>query len=143
MKAKGSLFKRELFFAIFGVCEMIELNEICEMFEEIEFGCEYGSLAIVKCEDGVWYCNRDIETLSKSIEFKRANISMQEALRVSQLDEEELFLEREDLAAQEMAYSSQNDIERMNLDYFGTKREYVDTFFSNAFEPRFGFGFSL
>lgn len=127
---------------------MIEIIEVIEMFEEIENGCEYGSLGVFVCKDGsYWFCKLDVEILTKDIEFRAANVSMQDALAKSLLTDEELFIHQEDERAMdirmEVEQPSTVRIESFNLDYYGTQQEVIDQVMPGAFEPRFGSDFNL
>jgi hypothetical protein len=65
---------------------MNKIEEIIELFDEVENGCEYGSLGVFVCEDGsYWYCKLD-DNIDKDIEFRSANIQMQDALAKSLLE---------------------------------------------------------
>ena len=120
---------------------MIELDEIIELFKEIEDGCEYGPLGVFVLEDGsYWYCNRD-SILTEDIEFRQANVNMQEALALSLLEPEEQFLHREDEIAQDIKMEQSMDVQ--NLDYYGTRQEAINEIMKGAFEPAFGSDFSL
>ena len=120
---------------------MIDILDIIELIDEIEFGCEYGALGVVCCKDGsYWYCNRDT-ILTPDIEFRAANVSMQDALAESILDPEERFLAAEDVIIADKRM--EQPIHIQNLDYFGTKDEVINEVMAGAFEPPFGEGFSL
>ena len=127
---------------------MISIEEIINEFEEIENGCEYGSLAVVVCEDGsYWYCNRDFEALSKQIEFRKAPVNMQDALAESLLEPEALFLSQEDKSEEDRKFDEEQPsrvrVESFNQDYYGTKDEIINEVMAGAFEPPFGSDFSL
>jgi len=125
---------------------MIDILDIIELIDEIETGCEYGALGVVCCKDGsYWYCNRDVEALSSDIEFRKANVSMQDALAESLLEPEELFMKQEDDRVLEIknGFDTREYNETANLDYYGTKQQIIDEVMQNAFEEPFGFSFSL
>lgn len=127
---------------------MISIDEIIELFDEVENGCEYGSLGVVVCEDGsYWFCKRDVEILSRDIEFRAANVQMQDALAKSLLDPEELFIAKEDERIQEkrmdLEQPKQARIESFNHDYYGSKQKIIDEVMPGAFDAPWGSDFSL
>ena len=128
--------------------KMIELSEIIELFEEIENGCEYGALGVFVVEDGsYWFCNRDVEVLSKQIVFRAANVQMQDALAESLLSTEDKFLSDVDTELKEYRMDflepSQVKIESLNDDYYGTREEIINEVMAGAFDAPFGSDFSL
>ena len=127
---------------------MISIDEIIELFDEVENGCEYGSLGVVVCEDGsYWFCKRDVEILSKDIEFRAANVQMQNALAESLLSPEESLIARDDKelkeAKMDLEQPTQARIESFNHDYYGSKQKIIDEVMPGAFDAPWGSDFSL
>ena len=127
---------------------MISIDEIIELFDEVENGCEYGSLGVVVCEDGsYWFCKRDVEILSKDIEFRAANVQMQNALAESLLSPEESLIARDDKelkeAKMDLEQPTQARIESFNDDYYGSKQKIIDEVMPGAFDAPWGSDFSL
>ena len=127
---------------------MISIDEIIELFDEVENGCEYGSLGVVVCEDGsYWFCKRDVEILSRDIEFRAANIQMQNALAESLLSPEESLIARDDKelkeAKMDLEQPTQARIESFNDDYYGSKQKIIDEVMPGAFDAPWGSDFSL
>ena len=127
---------------------MISIDEIIELFDEVENGCEYGSLGVVVCEDGsYWFCKRDVEILSKDIEFRAANVQMQNALAESLLSPEESLIARDDKelkeAKMDLVQPTQARIESFNHDYYGSKQKIIDEVMPGAFDAPWGSDFSL
>ena len=127
---------------------MISIDEIIELFDEVENGCEYGSLGVVVCEDGsYWFCKRDVEILSRDIEFRAANVQMQNALAESLLSPEESLIARDDKelkeAKMDLEQPTQARIESFNDDYYGSKQKIIDEVMPGAFDAPWGSDFSL
>lgn len=127
---------------------MISIDEIIELFDEVENGCEYGSLGVVVCEDGsYWFCKRDVEILSRDIEFRAANVQMQNALAESLLSPEESLIARDDKelkeAKMDLEQPTQARIESFNHDYYGSKQKIIDEVMPGAFDAPWGSDFSL
>ena len=127
---------------------MISIDEIIELFDEVENGCEYGSLGVVVCEDGsYWFCKLDVEILSRDIEFRAANVQMQNALAESLLSPEESLIARDDKelkeAKMDLEQPTQARIESFNHDYYGSKQKIIDEVMPGAFDAPWGSDFSL
>ena len=127
---------------------MISIDEIIELFDEVENGCEYGSLGVVVCEDGsYWFCKLDVEILSRDIEFRAANVQMQNALAESLLSPEESLIARDDKelmnAKMDLEQPKQARIESFNHDYYGSKQKIIDEVMPGAFDAPWGSDFSL
>lgn len=127
---------------------MLELEEISEMFDEVEEICEFGSLAVVKLSDAsFWFCNRDVDVLTPEIEWRSAPVQMQEALSESLVEPEEKIMREEESDKNFSAFEYRNSsfgMERENMiEHTGSQEKYLNDFFGGAFDPRFGSDFSL
>lgn len=123
------------------------VDEIVDLFPEIENGCVYGSLAVVVCNDGsYWHCRLD-DGIDKDLEFRAANVQMQDALAESLLSSEELLIVKDDKehkeAKMELEQPSQVSVESFNGDYYGTKQQIINEVMPGAFDAPWGSDFSL
>ena len=113
------------------------IDEVFSLFDEVEEACEYGRFMVVGTEDGVWFAETD--KLDVDVMWKPANLNMKEALRKSQQTLEEELCEMDDNDRKvEQPGTYFNDTTSQNLDYFGTKEQYIETVFRGAFEPALG-----
>lgn len=125
--------------------ELVE--EIIDLFDEVENGCEYGALGVFVCKDGsYWFCRLD-DPIDEDLEFRSANIQMQNALAKSLLNHEELFIEEEDERSEEkrmdLVQPTQARIESFNDDYYGTQEQIINEVMPGAFDAPWGSDFSL
>ena len=118
---------------------MVFLEEVIELFDEVEDGLELSGVIVVECEDGIWYCQRDIE-LQETTEFKMATENMIELYRKSKLTLEEKICELEE---ESKIAEPWLDTRACELDYYGSRAQAINESMAGAFEPAFGSDFSL